>query len=137
MVKKRKLKATPNQKNFNIHPSEPKSTEEQHPIFSLTNMVNDKYGLNNCQQVEKAAFVDTLYKLSRVTWAQINVSGRHGLGIEVIKQESIKASIPKNITNDTNIIAFRFYGKAPMVGYRDGRVFYVIWLDRNYTLYDH
>ena len=99
--------------------------------------MDDKYSLSNCEQEEKAAFADTLHKLSRVTWAQICTSHSHGIGSEIIKQECIKASIPKNITTDTNILAFRFYDKAPMVGYREDRIFHIIWLDRDYTLYDH
>lgn len=99
-------------------------------------MVNE-YSLHHCEQEEKASFADTLHKLGKVTWAQICTSPRHGIGTEVIGRESIKATIPENITRDTNILAFRFCGKAPMVGYREDRIFHIIWLDRNCTLYDH
>jgi len=39
---------------------------------------------------------------------------------------------------DAQNIAFRFHDRAPMVGYRstDG-IFYIIWFDRNFTLYTH
>jgi hypothetical protein len=35
------------------------------------------------------------------------------------------------------MLAFRFCDKAPMIGYRIGRVFTVLFLDRNHTLYPH
>lgn len=137
MVSKKRFKATPNKKKLNIHSSEQRSTDTQPPIFSLTHMANNKYGLNNCQQIEKAAFADKLFRLSQVKWVELQGSQKHGLGCEKIKQESIKTGIPSIITSDTNLIAFRFHGNAPMVGFRDGRIFHIIWLDRDYTLYDH
>ncbi|EML0361258.1 hypothetical protein RI835_000583 [Providencia rettgeri] len=62
---------------------------------------------------------------------------RHGLGFEKIKSSSIKASIPKHITDDVDLIAFRFFGMSPMVGYRNESTFFIVWLDRSFTLYDH
>ena len=112
------------------------SPEQEPPIFSLPYMSKD-FCISGCNKEEKAAFADTLYKLSQLTWSQINSSGRHGSGYERIAQTSIKASIPKHITQDVNLIAFRFCAKAPMVGYRDRATFYVIWLDRAFTLYNH
>ncbi|MEG4867017.1 MULTISPECIES: hypothetical protein [Microcoleaceae] len=44
-------------------------------------------------------------------------------------------AIPSHLQDDVNFIAFRFGGMAPMVGYRDGAVLYIIWLDRDFTLY--
>jgi hypothetical protein len=87
--------------------------------------------------VEKAAFADTLAKLSRLTWGEILRSSRQGLGHEKINRSAIKAAIPQHVTDDVNFIAFRFHGRKPMVGYRDMEIFYIIWLDRDFTLYDH
>jgi len=47
------------------------------------------------------------------------------------------APIPAHVTEDVQrFIAFRFSGRAPMVGYRVQAIFYLLWLDRNFTLYD-
>lgn len=62
---------------------------------------------------------------------------RHGNGSEIISQSQTRSSIPEHITDDTKLLAFRFYGKAPMAGYREERIFCVIWLDRDFTLYEH
>ncbi|MEG4217494.1 hypothetical protein QUA27_18980 [Microcoleus sp. Pol14C6] len=110
--------------------------EQESPLFSLRYM-NKDYSLAQCTKDEKAAFADKLYKLSQLTWSQINASSRHGLGYEKIARSAIRSPIPSHLKDDVNFIAFRFCGKAPMVGYRDAAVFYVIWLDRNYTLYPH
>jgi hypothetical protein len=110
--------------------------EEQPPLFSLR-YVNKDYSISKCTKDEKAAFADTLYQLSQLRWSQIKASSRHGLGYEKIDRNVIKSSIPSHIKDDVNLIAFRFCGLAPMVGYRDGAVFYIIWLDRDFTLYPH
>ena len=72
-----------------------------------------------------------------MTWAQIRASDRHASGYEQIARSSIRGAIPPDITEDVSFIAFRFCAKAPMVGYRDGAVFHVIWLDRDFSLYRH
>ncbi len=112
------------------------STDDLHPVFSLQ-YIEKSYCLSNCVQEEKAAFADTLHKLSKSEWVELKLAPRHGMGYEIIPQDSIKTSIPKHITKDTNLIAFRFCGKAAMVGYREKQMFYVIWLDREFNLYKH
>ncbi|TAG95540.1 MAG: hypothetical protein EAZ09_07545 [Oscillatoriales cyanobacterium] len=123
-------------KNISPPVTTEESPEQQYPIFSLRYMSKD-FCILDCTKEEKAAFADTLYKLSQMTWSQINSSARHGSGYERIAQTSIKASIPRHITPDVNLIAFRFCAKAPMVGYRERATFFVIWLDRNFSLYEH
>jgi len=110
--------------------------EQQPPIFSLR-YLKGEYCITKCEEDDQAAFSLKLYRLSKLTWSQIQSQDRHKLGYEKISRDAIKAPIPNFITEDVNFIAFRFSGMKPMVGYRDGTIFYVIWLDRNFTLYDH
>jgi hypothetical protein len=110
--------------------------EQQSPLFSLFHLQKG-YSLSDCTKAEKAAFADTLLRLSQLTWNEMGSSPRHGLGYERIQRDAIRSSIPIHIKEDVNFIAFRFCGKAPMVGYRDGNIFHVLWLDRAYSLYDH
>ena len=72
-----------------------------------------------------------------MTWNDIINAPRHGLGQEKIAQNAIKAPLPSHITPDTQLIALRFAGKAPMIGRRDGRIFIIYWLDHNFSLYKH
>ena len=63
---------------------------------------------------------------------------RHGLGYEKIAINSINVQIRKFITEDqNNLIAFRFNGLKSMVGYRYRNVFYVLWFDHDFSVYDH
>lgn len=93
--------------------------------------------LSKCDKAEKAAFADTLHKLSQLTWSQLKQLDRHKLGYEKISRGVLKAGIPPHLKDDVDFIAFRFDGKKAMVGYRDEHVFHVIWLDRTFTLYKH
>lgn len=51
---------------------------------------------------------------------------------------AISEKPPSEMKPDADYIVFRFQGKKPMVGFRDAYgVFHILWLDRNFTLYDH
>lgn len=120
-----------------FHTSKDIPPEQQPPKFSLR-FLNKHYCISNCEKNEKVSFVNKIHLLSQKTWAELKQADRHGLGYEIIERSSIKSSIPSHLTNDVNIIAFRFHDKAPMVGYRDtDGTFYIIWFDRNFTLYKH
>ena len=112
------------------------SPEQQKPIFSLIYLQKD-YSLSACTRNEKAAFADTLQRLSQITWNEISSSSRHGAGYERIRRNAIRSGIPPHLQADVNFIAFRFFGKAPMVGYRDENIFHILWIDRTFSLYDH
>lgn len=125
-------------KRFSAPDTPTGSSQQRRPLFSLQYLSTDpEYSLSRCTREQKAAFADMLAKLSQMSWAEINQAPRHGLGCEKISPSSIKAAIPSHITEDVNFLAFRFWDKAPMVGYRRQEVFYIIWLDRNFRLYDH
>ena len=113
------------------------SSENEPPAFCFQ-YIRSTYCLTLCPQEEQAALAMTLYELSRLTWAQIHGAHRHEKGCEKIARTSIHGdSIPGHITEDVNLWAFRFCGLAAMVGFRSGRIFHIVWLDRDFTLYKH
>lgn len=112
------------------------SPQQMRPKFSFEHL-QKSHCLSNCERDEKAALADRLHELSQLTWQQVMQADRHGQGCETIKRTSIKTAIPPCITEDSNILAFRFCGKAPMVGFRREEVFYLVWLDRDFSLYNH
>ncbi|MBF0508058.1 MAG: hypothetical protein HQK57_03915 [Deltaproteobacteria bacterium] len=122
-------------KRYRVHDADDTPPDLKKPIFSLSLLGGD-YCLSKCERAEKASFADTLYRLSQLTWVQLRQADKHGLGYEKIERTSINAGIPNSI-KDRSFIAFRFHGKAPMVGYRDQQVFYVVWIDRDFSLYNH
>ena len=116
-------------------PNVPNSDLEP-PVFCLR-YLDKKYGLDTCDKDERAALASTLNKLSQLTWSQLRLAPRHGVGYEIIDRSSFRVAIPQHITEDVNLIAFRFIGKAPMVGYKDEAIFRIVWLDRSFGVYNH
>lgn len=134
-------------KRFRVEPTKGKkvaprpdevSPDSLPPVFSLEYLGKGGFCLTDCERQEQAAFANAIYELSQINWVTIKASGRHGKGFEKITRAQIKGSIPPFFTDDIqHFLAFRFDGMKPMVGHRDRRVFYVIWLDRDFTLYNH
>lgn len=124
-------------KHIKLQTSGPSALPQvEHPVFCLRYLDGD-YGLEQCEADEKCSLVERFHKLSQLNWQQIISSQRHGLGSETIKRTSIKRPLPKHLTQDVTLIALRFQGNKPMVGYRNGSIFHVLWIDRAFTLYDH
>ncbi|AIL00127.1 hypothetical protein AN459_31440 [Pseudomonas aeruginosa] len=117
-------------------PAPTENPELKPPLFSFEFMQAD-YCVSECTSDERSQVLSKLRTLSQMSWQQIKQAPRHGLGFEIIGRPSFKAAIPAFVTDDTNLISFRAIGKAPMVGYRDGRVFHILWIDRDFTVYDH
>jgi len=107
-----------------------------YPIYCLRHL-DAKFGFDKCNEKELSALIKQLQKLSTLTWQEIQSSPRHGLGSEKIDRNAIKASIPTHITDDVIFLAFRFLGKKPFVGYRNGAVLHIVYVDRGFTLYSH
>ncbi|OZS42296.1 hypothetical protein [Photobacterium sanguinicancri] len=112
--------------------------EDSQIVFSLERVVSGKYCYSKLDKDHKAAFADAIFKRKSFTWKSIQEEGRHGLGYEKISKKSIKTGVPDFIPPDLkNFLAFRFKGKAPLVGYRRRNIFYVLWFDHNFTVYPH
>jgi len=108
------------------------------PIYSLERLQQGKYCLSSLQKDDKAAFADSIWKRRTITWNDLNRCNRHKLGYEKITTNSIKAPLPPFITEDEqNLIVFRYHNMKPMVGYRDKDIFYILWFDHDFTLYNH
>ena len=112
-------------------------TNHKHPIFCFK-FIHRDYGLSQCVQDEKIAFLEQMFRLSQLTWQQIEQTQKHGLGSEKIAISSLHAQCPSIVTEDvTFLLALRFLGNAPFVGYRDRFILHILFIDRAFTLYDH
>jgi hypothetical protein len=118
------------------HPSHD-GTDADKPLFSFY-MLQSGYGIEACSKDEKAQLADRIHRLSQCTWLELKTSPRHGVGYEKISRDSIRIAIPSYITEDVkHFIAFRCFGMAPMIGYRQEQTLHVIWLDPRFAIYDH
>ncbi len=112
--------------------------DDMPPIFSLEKVIGDDYCFTKLDDTNKKQFAESIYKRRDIKWSEIKKINKHKLGTEQIPKHQIKGKMPNNIKDDTNyFLAFRYNGKKSMVGYRDKNIFYIIWFDHNFTLYDH
>jgi hypothetical protein len=110
-------------------------TNKDVPFFSFLHLQSG-HCVKSCEADDQVAFAQKLQELGSLTWAEIIGSGRHGLGKEKIPACQIQKSIPIGVPKD-KLIALRFSGKKPMVGFREGRVFHILWLDHKWDVYKH
>jgi hypothetical protein len=80
-------------------------------------------------------FLDRLRRLSQLSWIDLYGSGRHGMGCEKIA--NLRVGLPRALSPDTTILAFRCFGLMPMLGFRRFHVFHLVWLDPNGECYNH
>ena len=108
------------------------------PVFSFEYMQGGTgYSVDCCNRDHRAALSARLFKLSQMTWLDIRQAPRHGLGTEKIARDAIKAAIPARVTEDADLLALRYNGLHPMVGFRDGRTFNVLFIDHTMDVYPH
>lgn len=76
--------------------------------------------------------------LSRMPWSEIRQAPSKGLGAEQIPRDRIRLSIPGSVTEDvTFFYSLHYSGKKRFIGYRIDRIFYILWIDYKFSVYDH
>lgn len=132
-----KIKRPKTKQGNRISAQAPPNYDDKPPIFSLEKLQEGKHCLSKLVQEQKAAFADAIFRRKNLTWREIRNISRQGLGTERLPKNAIKAPIPPFITDETStLLVFRF-GDNRMVGYRVHDVFYVLWFDYDFSLYDH
>lgn len=120
-------------------PEAPKDYDSMPALFSLEKVQPGAYCFSKLDKVHKVSFAESLFKRKNMTWKEIKNLSRHGLGTEKIPGSAIKGVKPPGFLCDEDLdyLVFRYKGKNPMIGIREGRVFYILWFDHSFTLYDH
>jgi hypothetical protein len=85
---------------------------------------------------------DRLRILSTLDWKDIETSPPETHGFEMMLTGEMKGQIPDTFSDEKAILVFRFgAGGGPragrIAGVRDGNRFHIVFIDRNYSLYDH
>lgn len=112
-------------------------SEIDYPIFCFKHL-HSGFNIDHCTDEQQATFIKKVCKLSAMTWNDIKLAPRHGLGTEKISRSSIHPSIPSFISDDVDfLLAFRCFGMMPFLGHRNGAIFHVLYLDPAGEVYDH
>lgn len=130
------LKASNNNKRGHIDATIKPEVELKYPVFCFKHL-HKEYDLTICSTEDVHFFTENLIKLSQLTWEQIKLTDRKGMGSEKISIKSLKSTIPNSLTPDIEeLLVFRFH-KRRMLGYRNKFIFHIIFIDTKLTLYNH
>jgi hypothetical protein len=135
----KRISASKKKKNSQVTAQEPQTNYNKQPIiFSLERIVSGNYCFTSLDKPDKEQFAEAIFRRKNLTWEEVYSAQRHGLGTEKISVKSISEEKPRFITDDiTDYLALRYNGKKAMVGIRQKNIFYVLWFDHNFSLYDH
>lgn len=121
-----------------VKSNEPTDYNKRPPVFSLEKLQPGDFCFSKLNKDHKSQFAEAIYRRKSLTWNEINCADRHALGYEKIPKDQIKQAMPLFITEDEDhLLVFRYNGMHPMVGYRKKDVFYILWFDHNFKLYNH
>lgn len=138
MGKSKRFKSPSATKGSRIKASEQVDYNSMPPLFSLEKVQSGSYCLSSLDQQNKAHFAEAIFKRKNLSWQELIQTNRHGLGIEKLPVSSVKEPVPRFITDEVkHFEVFRYHDRKAMVGYRQKNVFYVLWFDHNFTLYNH
>lgn len=99
-----------------------------HPDFDVRSLRDDK----------RADFAIALQNRANMTWREIIMAPRHGLGSENIPRYQIRAPIPAGFEDAEQFLVLRYSGRLPMAGVRVQDVYHILWIEPNFgDLYDH
>jgi len=115
-------------------PEEGGGSDHLTPLFCLSLIARD-FCVLDCETNEQAAFACKLRKISQMTWRELKNAPREGLGFESIYNID-KDKIPA-VAQGKRILAFRISEIHRLIGYRDNRVFHIIWNDPRGRVYPH
>lgn len=96
--------------------------------------------MKHCDIQQFKGLSDRLRIISTLTWQQLKNEPHDKYGYEALSKEIFNASFPEFAANDDVIIVFRFGGGrhgGRIAGVRRDNVFHVLFIDRDFTLYNH
>jgi hypothetical protein len=118
------------------------STDSQKPWFSHRFICQQHYCIKKCSYEQMKSAMDKLRILSDLDWATIESSPRETNGFEMISAKQIRGTIPPKFAKEKALMVFRFGGgtgprAGRIVGVREKERFSILFVDRDYSLYDH
>jgi hypothetical protein len=120
-------------------PVPPPNPDDQPPAFSFEKMQDGSgNSFNCCEDDDRLYLAKRLFMLSRIPWKQIRGAPRTGFGSEEIPRAQVRPGVPSVVTEDVTFFhALHYVGNKRFLGYRIGQVFYILWVDHNFSVYDH
>ena len=112
------------------------NTNKLHPAFCFRYMHRD-FDFRKLDNTTYEVFLNKIDALSQLSWQDICQINRYKNGTEKISRDEITHQIDKHITPDREIVAFHLKNLFRIIGCREGKVFYVIFIDTQGKVYNH
>jgi hypothetical protein len=130
---KRRLRQVAIQQGLSVRV--PEDTDSLRPVWSFRHL-REPYSLDHVARLGKSqAVLESLWRRESLTWGELKLEDRKGLGWESAPKVVFKQVWPFPARD---WMIFRIANKGGrIVGYRDGRVFSIVWIDCEFTLYQH
>jgi len=106
------------------------STDNKNPVFSFRNVCSNHCQLSNWHGRELLLLISTFKTMESLSWREVR--NHKGLNLKPIEQFVFR--LPDNVPDDVVIQEVKVDEKRRLFGYRAGRVFYLIWFDRNHEV---
>jgi hypothetical protein len=133
--KRKKLRLTQPSPKSGQHIVVQEPSDDVNPMWCFSHLQSE-WNVAELQKDEKIAFLEHLVRRSQLTWKQIKLLPREGLGPEAISGDSIKAGIPSLAAGEV-ILCFRMNQVGRFLGVRKDSTFHVLWIDCKFELYKH
>ncbi|MDD5327180.1 MAG: hypothetical protein PHY02_05120 [Phycisphaerae bacterium] len=134
-LKKFKSRETQSKNGIKLHSTITPNFQFMKPLFDIRCDCSE-YCLERCDSSTKEIFASTIHKLGQMTWQQIDVAPKNGLGYEKIPIAQIKPVSPISVSPEEKVKVFRLTDKARMGGVRvDGRTLSILWVTSEHDLY--
>ncbi len=129
---------TPDSPNrLRVSPVADRDDSDKRPPQFCFEFMDKKLCISRSEKSVRSKFAQRLRELSQTSWEQLRQLSREK-GYETIRDEQILVGIPECRTPDTPIISIRCGDKARLIGYRNKRVFHIIWVDVSpFKVYNH
>ncbi len=124
-------------KEIKVAPTSGQDSNAMTPKFCLAHIGNG-HCLEHLSSAQRSAFALAIQKRCEMTWQQITLADRHGLGLETLPADQIKPQIPARFSDREKFLVLRYDGNLPMIGARTQDVFHVLWIEGAFgEVYEH
>lgn len=131
--------------NAEFTPPTSDKVKNNRPLFSFRHICQKDFCAKKMPVEKFKAYSDKLRILSDLEWSAIESSPKETNGFELMPVSSLNATLPTLFKTLQEIWVFRFGGggnvgsrtSGRIAGVREGDSFFVLFIDRDFTLYNH
>jgi len=107
-----------------------------YPMLSFKH-IRQGYCVEELSERQRSEFLLKWFKRAKFTWAELGLHAKHSLGFEFMPHNEIKPMVPEYLRQEKYMV-FRHEGNLPIVGFKAGDIFYVLWIEKEYgQVYKH